>query len=170
VQTSQWLAAHGFPHGVIFHRPKGVKGGLFKERVLRCLHQPPMRHVIAHVGDRPMEDALAAVKTGVRPVLIAPNEWTGRAHSASQECNRPAGWVKRSTLESIVVALLDDESREGKQPSRSSREVAEGRSLLRESPYWSSGSCADFFALNMAADFWAHINTERAGVGRASEE
>ncbi|CEL95753.1 unnamed protein product [Vitrella brassicaformis CCMP3155] len=127
VQTSQWLAAHGFPHGVIFHRPKGVKGGLFKERVLRCLHQPPRRHVMAHVGDRPMEDALAAVKTGVRPVLIAPNEWTGKAHSASQECDRPAGWVATSTLESIV----DDESREGKQPSMSSREVAEGHSLLR---------------------------------------
>ena len=64
-----------------------------------------------------------------------------------------------------MVALLDAEMREGKQTSMSSWEVAEGHSLLRQSPHWSSGSCADFFDLNMAADFWTHINQTGGGAG-----
>ena len=63
-QTQAWLAKHGFPAGIIFHRHHG-NSMVFKEQFLKAMKQS-FKQVDAHIGDRVTDDGGAAASAGVK--------------------------------------------------------------------------------------------------------
>uniref|UniRef100_A0A0G4I194 LNS2/PITP domain-containing protein n=1 Tax=Chromera velia CCMP2878 TaxID=1169474 RepID=A0A0G4I194_9ALVE len=102
--TMGWLRHHGFPPGPIIHREKGIRTLGFKTSALRWVVRNRHRllewscegdqtggssygyrqrsltvggdvSVLGYIGDRPLEDGVAALRAGVRPVVVIPNCW-----------------------------------------------------------------------------------------------
>merc|ERR1711964_458022 len=75
--TEKWLKGCGFPRWEALEmkptKDTGAGSVDFKERILRKYKE--RYDVVGHVGDQLYGDCLAAVRAGVRPILVCPNGW-----------------------------------------------------------------------------------------------
>eukprot|EP01083_Nonionella_stella_P157789 512653_1 len=77
--SMRWMfKLNQYPKGFVIHRLTGVNGQQFKYKQLLKLNEK--LNVVGYFGDRIIDDCVCAIKAGVRPILVCPNEWLFTKH------------------------------------------------------------------------------------------
>jgi len=71
--TRKWLEQYDYPNGEIFHRRSSFNSTEFK--IHRLQERSRYYDIVAHIGDRLHDDALAATKTNIQPIIVLKNRW-----------------------------------------------------------------------------------------------
>lgn len=103
-QTIDWFLEHGFPYRMgmdsIILRPTG-KSSRFKKGTLEYLSTQVQ--VVAHIGDRIVDDAESAASAGIRPLLVPENLWLTK--------QQIRGGISVVTQSSVFQDMKDEQKR-----------------------------------------------------------